>query len=131
MNDSLNTSRKFKRISVIIFFIFLILTIILVPVFAYLFNDYWLLFGILFAIFIPKFRKLFVLISVSVIIYWIIAGFQFSDKFTFFWFSSIFGLIFQSYSQSYDDLASKIIQNEASEITSNILNGIKWKNKKN
>lgn len=120
MNDSLKAARKFKHRSVLIFSIFFILTLVLVPMFAYLFNNYWLLFGIVFAIFISKLTKLFLVFTVGVVIYWFIAGFQFSDTVTFFWFSTIFGYIFQLFVQGFAELSEKIIENEVAEMNSSI-----------
>lgn len=129
MNDSLQASRKFKERSATIFLIFLTLTLLLVPMFSYLFNDYWLLFGVVFAMYISKLTKLILISSVGVFLYWYIEGFQFSDKVTFFWFSMMFGFVFQAAVQGFDDLATRIIQNEVSEMTSSITNRIQRRNK--
>jgi hypothetical protein len=130
MNDSLNAARKFKQTSLIIFSIFFLLTFVLVSMFAYLFNNYWLLFGIVFAIYISKLTKLLLLFTVGVVIHWYTAGFHFSDETTFFWFSTIFGFIFQAFVQGFDELSTKVIDNEASEMTSSIIDQIQRRNKR-
>jgi len=130
MNDSLKAARKFKHKSHIIFSIFLILTFVLVPMFAYLFNNYWLLFGIVFAIFISKLTKLLLVFTVGVAIYWYITGFQFSDEISFFWFSTIFGYIFQLFVQVFDELSVKIIENEVAGMNSSIKDQIQSRNKR-
>ena len=129
MNDSLKAARKFKHKSVLIFSIFIILIFVLVPMFAYLFNNHWLLFGIVFAIFISKLPKLFLVFTVGVIIYWFSAGFQFTDTITFYWFSTLFGYVFQLFVQVFDELSVKIIENEVSEMTSGVKDQIQRRNK--
>ncbi|SEB22322.1 hypothetical protein [Pedobacter hartonius] len=134
MNENLKAAGKFKRIAIIHFSVFLILTIVLIPLFAFLFDNYWLLFGLIFSFVAPIFKaenlkKVFVFLTVAVIIYWYNVGFIFSDKITFYWFSFIFGYINQSFIEGFEGLAGKIISNQASEMTSQIVDGIKSKEK--
>lgn len=134
MNDNLKIAGKFKRISVIHFSTFLISTIVLIPLFAFLFDNYWLLFGFIFSFVAPIFKaenlkKVFVFLTVAVIIYWFSVGFHFSDKITFYWFSFMFGYINQSFIEGFDNLSQKIIRDQASEMTSQIISGIKYKKK--
>ena len=49
MNEDLAAAAKFRRIATIIFIVFFSLTLILIPAFAFLFHNYWLLFGIAFS----------------------------------------------------------------------------------
>lgn len=67
-------------------------------------------------------------VIVEVIVYWYIAGFQFSDKITFYWFSTIFGYIFQAFVQGFEGLDVKIIENEVSGMTSEVKNQIQQRN---
>lgn len=132
MNEDLAASAKFKRIATFIFIVFFILTVILIPTLAFLFDNYWLLFGIAFSIlgYIVKDlkpEKIFFVITISIIIYWFNAGFHFSDPVTFFWFSFLFGSIFKAFVIGYDNLADKIIGEMASDMTSEIISGIKQK----
>lgn len=134
MNEDLAAAGKFKRIATIIFIVFFILTIILTPTFAFLFDNYWLLFGIAFSFFgyvvkNLKPEKIFFVITIAIIIYWFKAGFHFSDPITFFWFSFLFGGIFKAFVIGYDDLARKIIDTMASDMTSQIISGIKYRQK--
>lgn len=134
MNEDLKTAGKFKRISLIIFGIYFILTIILVPLFSYLFDNYWLLFGIIFSylgtiVKNAKIGKVFLVITILVIIFWFEAGFDFSDKVTFFWFSFLFGSICQSFRKVYDELAQHIIDREVDDINSIIKRGVEMKRK--
>ena len=76
MNEDLQKAGKFKRISTAIFGVFLILTIILPFIASYIFNNYWLLFGIIFsylgyAFYNTKFMKAFFILTIAIIIYWI------------------------------------------------------------
>lgn len=133
MNENLKASRKFKRISVIHFSIFLIATLVLIPLFAFTFNNYWLLLGFVFSFAAPIFKaenlkRVFVFLTVGVIIYWLSIGFHFSDNITFYWFSFIFGYVNQSFIEGFENLAKKIIRDQASEITSQIFSGIKYNN---
>lgn len=130
MNEDLVAAAKFKRIATIIFIVFFILTIILIPAFAFLFDNYWLLFGIAFSFlgYIVKNlkpEKIFFVITIAIIIYWFKAGFHFSDPITFFWFSFLFGSIFKAFVIGYDNLAKKIIDMKASDMTAQIISGIK------
>jgi len=130
MNEDLAAAAKFKRIATIIFIVFFILTIILTPLFAFLFDNYWLLFGIAFSFlgYIVKNlkpEKIFFVITIAVIVYWFKAGFHFSDPLTFFWFSFLFGSIFKAFVMGYDDLSKKITDTMASDMTAQIISGIK------
>lgn len=134
MNEDLAAAAKFKRIATIIFIVFFILTIILIPAFAFLFNNYWILFGIAFSFlgYVVKNlkpEKIFFVITIAIIIYWFKAGFHFSDPITFFWFSFLFGSIFKAFVIGYDELAQKIIDMKASDMTSQIISGIKYRQK--
>ena len=130
MNEDLAAAAKFRRIATIIFIVFFSLTLILIPAFAFLFDNYWLLFGIAFSFlgYIVKNlkpEKIFFVITIAIIIYWFKVGFHFSDPITFFWFSFLFGGIFKAFVIGYDDLAKKIIDMKASDMTSQIISGIK------
>lgn len=132
MNEDLSAAAKFKRTVTIIFIVFFILTIILVPTFAFLFDNYWLLFGLAFSFlgYIVKDlkpEKVFFVITIAIIIYWFKSGFHFSDPVTFFWFSFLFGNIFKAIIIRYDDLSNKIIDSNVSDISSQIMSGIKQK----
>ena len=132
MNEDLAAVAKFKRTATIIFIVFFILTITLIPTFAFLLDNYWLLFGIAFSFlgYIVKDlkpEKIFFVITIAIIIYWFKSGFRFSDHVTFFWFSFLFGSIFKAFVIGYDDLAKKIIDMKASDITSEIISGIRQK----
>lgn len=132
MNEDLAAAAKFKRIATIIFIIFFILTIILIPTFTFLFDNYWLLFGIAFSFlgYIVKDlkpEKIFFIVTIAIIIYWFKSGFRFSDPVTFFWFSFLFGSIFKAFVIGYNDLAKKIIDMKASDMTSEIISGIRRK----
>jgi hypothetical protein len=134
MNKDLETAGKFKRISLIIFGIYFISTIILVPLFSYLFDNYWLLFGIIFSYLgtIVKNNQIgkgFFLIIIVIIIYWIENGFDFSDQVTFYWFSFLFGSICQSFRKVYDELAQHIIDREVGDINSYIKGRVEMKRK--
>lgn len=130
MNEDLLAAAKFKRIATIIFIVFFILTIILIPTFAFLFDNYWLLFGIAFSFlgYIVKDlkpEKIFFVITIAIIIYWIKSGFHFTDPITFFWFSFLFGSIFKAFAIGYDNVAKKITDTMASDMTTQIISGIK------
>ena len=130
MNEDLAAAAKFRRIATIIFIVFFSLTLILIPAFAFLFDNYWLLFGIAFSFlgYIVKNlkpEKIFFVITIAIIIYWFKVGFHFSDPITFFWFSFLFGGIFKAFVIGYDNLAKKIIDMKASDMTSQIISGIK------
>ena len=132
MNEDLAAAAKFKHIATIIFMVFFVLTIILIPMFSFLFDNYWLLFGIAFSFlgYIVKDlkpEKIFFVITIAIIIYWFKSGFHFSDPLTFFWFSFLFGSIFKAFVIGYDDLAKKIIDMKASDMTSEIISGIRQK----
>ena len=134
MNEDLAAAAKFKRIATIIFIVFFILTIILIPTFAFLFDNYWLLFGIAFSFlgYVVKNlkpEKIFFVITIAIIIYWFKVGFHFSDPITFFWFSFLFGGIFKAFVIGYDNFAKKIIDMKASDMTSQIISGIKYRQK--
>ncbi|MEO6136410.1 MAG: hypothetical protein ABIP35_14725 [Ginsengibacter sp.] len=134
MNEDLAAAAKFKRIATIIFIVFFSLTLILIPAFAFLFDNYWLLFGIAFSFlgYVVKNlkpEKIFFVITIAIIIYWFKVGFHFSDPITFFWFSFLFGGIFKAIVIGYDDLAKKIIDMKASDMTSQIISGIKYRQK--
>ena len=125
MNDSLAASARFKNISNIIATAFLALTLILIPAFAYVFANYWLLFGIAFSLMgymtkDLKPEKVFFAITIAIGIYWYNEGFRFSEPSTFFWFSFLFGGVFKAFVIGYDDLAKKIIEMKASDMTSEI-----------
>jgi hypothetical protein len=110
--------------------VFFILTIILTPLFAFLFDNYWLLFGIAFSFlgYITKNlkpEKIFFVLTIAIIIYWFKVGFRFYDPITFFWFSFLFGGIFRAFVMGYDDLAKKITDTMASDMTAQIISGIK------
>lgn len=129
MNE-VEASAKFKRIANIIFLLFLILTLILPPTFAFLFDNYWLLFGIAFSLigYHAKNRnlkpeKIFFLVTIAIVIYWFNVGFRFSDLITFFWFSYLFGNIFRAFVISYEDLSAKIADTYASNLTSQFMDG--------
>ena len=128
MNESLQTAKKFQKISLAIFFIFLVITIVLAITFSYIFNNYWLLFGIPFALYLSKSRKLFIISTIAIIIYWFEKGFNFSNEFTFFWISAVFGSIFHLFVKTYEMTADKIIENEVEEVASEIENSIKYRN---
>ena len=130
MNEDLAAAAKFRRIATIIFIVFFSLTLILIPAFAFLFDNYWFLFGIAFSFlgYIVKNlkpEKIFFVITIAIIIYWFKVGFHFSDPITFFWFSFLFGGIFKAFVIGYDNLAKKIIDMKASDMTSQIISGIK------
>ena len=97
MNEDLAAEAKFNRIATIIFIVFFILTIVLIPASAFLFDNYWLLFGIAFSFlgYVVKNlkpEKIFFVITIAIIIYWFKVGFHFSDPITFFWFSFLFDI---------------------------------------
>jgi len=130
MNEDLLAAAKFKRIATIIFIVFFIITIILIPTFAFLFDNYWLLFGIAFSFlgYIVKDlkpEKIFFVITIAIIIYWFKSSFHFSDPITFFWFSFLFGSIFKAFAIGYDNVAKKITDTMASDMTTQIISGIK------
>ena len=130
MNEDIQAAAKFYRIANIIFTVFLCLTLILIPLFALLLKNYWLLFGIAFcfigySFFKTKLEKAFIPITIASVLYWFDIGFHFSDQVTFFWLSYLFGNIFKHLVKSYDDLATKIIDMRASEISSSIKRGIR------
>lgn len=132
MNEDLAAAAKFRRIATIIFIVFFSLTLILIPTFAFLFDNYWLLFGIAFSFlgYIVKNlkpEKIFFVITIAIIIYWFNSGFHFPDPITFFWFSFLFGSIFKAFIIGYDDLANQIIEMKASDMTSQIISGIRHK----
>jgi hypothetical protein len=132
MNEDLAAAAKFKRISTIIFSVFFILTLTLIPTFAFLFGNYWLLFGIAFSFlgYIVKDlkpEKIFFIVTIAIIIYWFKSGFHFSHPITFFWFSFLFGSIFKAFVIGYTDLSNDIINAMASDMTSDIISGIKQK----
>lgn len=134
MNEDLAASARFKNISNVIATVFLALTLILIPVFAYMFANYWLLFGIAFSIlgyFLKDLKpeKIFFAITIAIAIYWYNAGFRFSDPYTFFWFSFLFGSIFKAFVIGYDDSANKIIEMKASDMNSEIISGISHRQK--
>ena len=134
MNEDLAAAAKFKRIATIIFIVFFILTIILIPTFAFLFDNYWHLLGIAFSFlgYVVKNlkpEKIFFVITIAIIIYWFKVGFHFSDPITFFWFSFLFGSIFKAFVIGYDDLAKTTIDMMASDMTSQIISGIKYRQK--
>lgn len=128
MDESIKIAAKFKNISSLIFFVFVVMTIVLSVTFSYLFNNYWLLFAIPIALYSPKVQKLFVLTTIGIIIYWFVKGFRFSDELTFFWISSLFGLLCQLFVKTYEDLAEKIIEKHSSDIISGIIDNIQDRN---
>lgn len=130
MNEDLAASARFKNISNIITTLFIALTLILVPVLAFVFNNYWLLFGIAFSYIgfsVREFnlKSFFVIVTIAIGIYWFNSGFHFSESFTFFWFCSLFGVVFKSVTHMFDELARRIIEMKASEMTSELISGIK------
>ena len=134
MNKDLEAARRLKYSTSIIYIVFFTLTIILIPIFSFLFDNYWLLFGIVFSFLgtivkNAKIGKVFLLITIAIIIYWIEAGFDFSDQVTFYWFSFLFGSTCQTFVNSNNDLADRIIDMKSSEITSEIISSIKLRQK--
>lgn len=130
MNEDLAAAAKFHRIATIIFIVFFILTIILIPASAFFFDNYWLLFGIAFSFlgYVVKNlkpEKIFFVITIAIIVYWVKVGFHFSDTITFFWFSYLFGSIFKAFVIGYNDLGKKITDKMASDMTAEIISGIK------
>lgn len=135
----MEAARKFQRISMIMTFLYFTLTLIVIPILSYLYNDYFLLFGILFSILggnftHPQLKKLFVLATIGIIIYWISSGINFTEKLTFFWFCLLFGYLCKTFINGYEELGYKIIEQDTSEIFSRMKSGIefneKLKNKK-
>lgn len=134
MNEDLQKAGKFKRISLIIFMVYFILTIVLTLVASYLFNNYWLLFGIVFsylgnAFHNTKFIKVFYLLTIAIIIYWAYNGFSLKQELTFFWLSFIFGNIFKVFIDVYDGLSNTIIDTHVSDFNSYIKRGVEMKRK--
>ena len=130
MNEDLQAVNKFRTISAKFFIAFLCFTLIVIPTFSYLLKNYWLLFGIAFSfigyiLYKTKFEKIFIPITIATVLYWIDVGFHFSDQVTFFWLSFFFGNLFKSFVKSYNDLADKILDLKASEMSSYIKRGIK------
>lgn len=130
MNEDLVAAAKFKRIATIIFIVFFIITITLIPTISFFLDNYWLLFGIAFSFlgYIVKDlkpEKIFFVITIAIIIYWVKSGFHFTDPITFFWFSFLFGSIFKAFAIGYDNVAKKITDTVASDMTTQIISGIK------
>lgn len=128
MNKDIKASMRFKTIANNFLFAFVILTLTLPPLFSYLFDNYWLLFGIIFSLlgYIVKDlkpEKFFFLVTVAIVIYWFNVGFHFTDLVTFFWLSYLFGSVAKAFVIEYEDLSEKIIDNMASEMTSKLING--------
>lgn len=134
MNEDLQAVAKFKRTATILFIIFFSITLILIPLFAILFKNYWLLFGIIFS-FVgyrtknTTLQTLFLIVTIAIIIYWFKLGFRFSDQVTFFWLSFVFGYIFKGLINANDSLADKIIDMKVSEINSEIIRGVEERQK--
>lgn len=134
MNEDLQAVAKFKRTATILFIIFFSITLILIPLFAILFKNYWLLFGIVFS-FVgyrtknTTLQTLFLIVTIAIIIYWFKLGFRFSDQVTFFWLSFVFGYIFKGLINANDSLADKIIDMRVSEINSEIIRGVEERQK--
>lgn len=128
MDENLRMAAKFKNYSILIFFVFVLLTIVLSVTFSCMFNNYWLLFGIPCSLYLSKIGKLFLFSIIPIIVYWLESGFHFSNEITFFWIASLFGSIFQLIVKSYEDLADKIIDNKVSGISSDIQKRIQYRN---
>jgi hypothetical protein len=131
MNEDLKIAQKFKRRSIIAFSLFFVLTLILVPFFSYLFDNYWLLFGIIFSYLGTVFHNhklmiLFYLLTIGIIIHWIINGFNFREELTFYWFSFLFGNIFQTIIKVNENMAKAIIEETTNDITETIRKGSKF-----
>ena len=136
MNEDLQKSGKFKRISTAIFGVFLILTIVLPFIASYIFNNYWLLFGIIFsylgyAFYNTKFMKAFFILTIAIIIYWIDKGFHLEQELTFFWLSFLFGNIFKIFIDVYEGLSKTIIDEQVTDINSTIKSSVETKLKQN
>lgn len=136
MNEDLQKAGKFKRISTAIFGVFLILTIVLPFITSYFFNNYWLLFGILFsylgyAFYDTKFMKAFFVLTIAMIVYWIDKGFHLEQILTFFWLSSLFGNILKMLIDIFESLSKDIIDQKVLDINSTIKRGVEMKRKHN
>ena len=134
MNEDLQAVAKFKRTATILFIMFFSITLILIPLFAILFKNYWLLLGIIFS-FVgyrtknTTLQTLFLIVTIAIIIYWFKLGFRFSDQVTFFWLSFVLGYIFKGLIYANDSLADKIIDMKVSEINSEIIRGVEARQK--
>jgi hypothetical protein len=113
MNEYIKAAAKFERNASIVFIVFFIITLFLVPVLVYIFKNIWLFLGILFSFLGYTFKdrkpeKIFFLVSIAIVIYWFSVGFRFSDSVTFCWFSYLFGSVCKAFIIGFEDLAKKI-----------------------
>lgn len=136
MNEDLIAVRKFRGKASIIGLLFYISTLTLIPICSYYVDNYWLLFGILFSFLgsiddVPNSRKLILPFTIGATLYWVIKGFYFFDNVTFFWFSFLFGKLFQSLVDTYKNLANQIIDEKVSAFSSAIRDGVAAKKKSN
>ena len=116
MNDDLRAATKFFNIAGIMFFVFLAVSVIGIPILSYIFKNYWLLFGILFSfigyfLYNNKPSNLFFTLTFAIVIYWIFYGFKFSEPITFFWFSYFIANIFKGFYLNFEKLGNDITNN--------------------
>lgn len=122
MESPMKMAIRQRKIGIYFFVFFVIVTFFVIPLLSYLFDNYWLLIGIIFSYMgkvfsAGNYSKIFYIPTIGVIIYWIIYGFVFSDLVTFFWFSLIFGSICQTLTEASDSAANTILEMDASEKT--------------
>ena len=111
MNENIVAARKYKTKSQVIAFVFTIFLIVISFTFSYFFDNYWLLFGIVFGMIFNQFGKIFLFLTIGIIIYWYTKGFKINDEFTFYWILSLIACVVRIYVQAYED-TSKIILDE-------------------
>ena len=92
--------------------------LIIFPYFAYHFDNWYLLFGILFSwlgsFSVFNFKSYMGIFLILAIITWIRVGFNFHQYVTFFFFSSLFGYIVTTMAESYDQESKKgTLENDA------------------
>lgn len=76
--------------------------LLIVPLLAYHYGNWWLLFGILFA-YAGAAGQLSVLFAVVAIGFWIVNGFDIHQYITFFFFCNLWGCLMYHWVQAYDE----------------------------
>lgn len=120
--DNAKTAYTMHRISNFFYAMMLFVPLITVPIFAYKFNNWWLLFGILIT-FVgsaltsnKKLHYIFYISTIGIIVNWITNHFIFKEPITFFYFCLLFGFLCAAMGEGYRDEERKIVDNISDKI---------------
>jgi len=107
----MKTTFRFKVPMQLFAFITLILPLVVIPIIAYLFDNWWLLCGVLsvfLGVWLAESKpKLFFVLPPLGIAFWIEQGFDIHNPLTFFLFCCAFGYVFYSITIEYEKLFKK------------------------